>query len=121
MENGAGTIIKADGFQQNILAFPVGVTFTKDITLASGWTISPSLDFTVIPAAGDIMAKQDVRFTGLSRSYELETQMMDYLTWQGGAGIEFATDSVSLSINYTLQAGRNSTGHGIFGMFRYEF
>ena len=39
---------------------------------------------------------------------------MDYFTWQGGVGM-------SEGVNYTLQAGQNSTGHGVFGMFRYEF
>ena len=30
-------------------------------------------------------------------------------------------DNMSVGVNYTLQAGQNSTGYGVFGMFRYEF
>ena len=66
-------------------------------------------------------AKEDVRCTGLPNSTEIETQMMDYFTWQGGVGLEFGNDNMSVGVNYTLQAGQNSTGHGVFGMFRYEF
>ena len=99
----------------------MGVTFSKDIALDSGWTFKPSVDFSVIPAAGDIKAKSDVAFTGLPGTYEVETQTMDYLTWQGGVGLEMGNDTMSFGVNYTLQAGQHTTGHGVFGSFRYEF
>ena len=120
-ESNGGTVLEGDGFHQDIWTFPVGVTFTKDFTLDSGWSFKPSIDFSVIPAAGDIKAKQDVAFTGLPGSYEVETQMMDYLTWQGGVGLEMGNDTLSFGVNYTLQAGQHTTGHGVFGSFRYEF
>lgn len=116
-----GTVLEGDGFHQDIWTFPVGVTFTKDITLDSGWFFKPSVDFSVIPAAGDIKAKSEVAFTGLPGTYEVETQMMDYLTWQGGVGLEMGNDTMSFGVNYTLQAGQHTTGHGVFGSFRYEF
>lgn len=120
-ESNGGTVLEGDGFHQDIWTFPIGVTFTKDFTLDSGWSFKPSIDFSVIPAAGDIKAKQDVAFTGLPSSYEVETQMMDYLTWQGGVGLEMGNDTMSFGVNYTLQAGQHTTGHGVFGSFRYEF
>lgn len=76
-----GTVLEGDSLHQDIWTFPIGVTFTKDFALDSGWNFKPSLDFSVIPAAGDIKAKHDVHFTGLPGTYEVETQMMDYLTW----------------------------------------
>ena len=121
VETNGGTVLEGDGFQQNIWTFPVGITFSKELEMNNDWHFKPSVDFTVIPAAGDIKAKEDVRFTGLPYSTEMETQMMDYFTWQGGVGIEFGNDNMSVGVNYTLQAGQNSTGHGVFGMFRYEF
>ena len=121
VETNGGTVLESDGFQQNIWTFPVGITFSKELEMNNDWYFKPSVDFTVIPAAGDIKAKEDVRFTGLPYSTEIETQMMDYFTWQGGLGLEFGNDSMSVGVNYTLQAGQNSTGHGVFGMFRYEF
>ena len=116
-----GTVLEGDSLHQDIWTFPIGVTFSKDFALDSGWNFKPSLDFTVIPAAGDIKAKHDVAFTGLPGTYEVETQMMDYLTWQGGVGLELANDNMSIGVNYTLQAGQHTTGHGVFGSFRYEF
>ena len=121
VESNGGTVLEGDGFQQNIWTFPVGITFSKELEMNNDWYFKPSVDFTVIPAAGDIKAKEDVRFTGLPYSTEIETQMMDYFTWQGGVGLEFGNDNMSVGVNYTLQAGQNSTGHGVFGMFRYEF
>ena len=121
VETNGGTVLEGDGFQQNIWTFPVGITFSKELEMNNSWYFKPSLDFTVIPAAGDIKAKEDVRFTGLPYSTEMETQMMDYFTWQGGVGIEFGNENMSVGVNYTLQAGQKSTGHGVFGMFRYEF
>ena len=121
VDTNGGTVVEGDGFHQDIWTFPIGVTFSKDFTLDSGWFFKPSVDFSVIPAAGDIKAKQDVAFTGLPGTYEVETQMMDYLTWQGGVGLEMGNDNLSFGVNYTLQAGQHTTGHGVFGSFRYEF
>ena len=121
VDNNMGTVLEGDGFQQNIWTFPVGVTFSKELEMNSDWYFKPAVDFTVIPAAGDIKAREDVCFTGLNRSIEMETQMMDYFTWQGGVGLEFGNEDMSVGVNYTLQAGQNSTSHGVFGMFRYEF
>lgn len=121
VDTNGGTVLEGDGFHQDIWTFPIGVTFSKDFTLDSGWFFKPSVDFSVIPAAGDIKAKQDVAFTGLPGTYEVETQMMDYLTWQGGVGIQMGNDNLSFGVNYTLQAGQHTTGHGVFGSFRYEF
>lgn len=121
VDTNGGTVLEGDGFHQDIWTFPIGVTFSKDFTLDSGWFFKPSVDFSLIPAAGDIKAKQDVAFTGLPGTYEVETQMMDYLTWQGGVGIQMGNDNLSFGVNYTLQAGQNTTGHGVFGSFRYEF
>ena len=120
-ESNGGTVLEGDGFHQDIWTFPIGVTFSKDIALDSGWFFKPSVDFSVIPAAGDIKAKSDVAFTGLPGTYEVETQMMDYLTWQGGVGVQLGNDNLSFGVNYTLQAGQHTTGHGVFGNFRYEF
>lgn len=116
-----GTILEGDALHQNIWTFPVGVAFSKDIETGNGWRFTPSLDLAVIPAAGDIKARGDVRFTGVDRTAEVETQTLDYVTWMGQAGIEFGNDALSFGVNYNLQAGAHTTAHGVFGTFRYEF
>lgn len=116
-----GTVLEGDALHQNIWTFPVGVAFSKEIETGNGWHFKPSLDLAVIPAAGDIKARGDVRFTGVDRAAEVETQTLDYITYMGQAGLEFGNDSLSFGVNYNLQAGAHTTAHGVFGTFRYEF
>ena len=75
----------------------------------------------MIPAAGDIDARSDVRFTGTGTKAELDTQTMDYVSYMGQAGLEFGNDTTTLGVNYNIQLGAKSTAHGVFGTFRYEF
>ena len=116
-----GTVLKGDAINQSIWTFPVGVAFSKQIETGNGWHFKPSLDLAVIPAAGDIDARSDVRFTGTGTKAELDTQTMDYVSYMGQAGLEFGNDTTTLGVNYNIQLGAKSTAHGVFGTFRYEF
>lgn len=117
----SGTVIEGDSMTQNIWTFPVGVTFTKNIVTESGWRLKPLLDLNVTPAAGDIKAKSKIRFTGTGTEAEMDTKMMDYITYGGTVGLEFGKDNFSVGINYNGQFGAESSAHGIFGVLRYEF
>ena len=116
-----GTLLKGDAINQSIWTFPVGVAFSKQIETGNGWHFKPSLDLAVIPAAGDIDARSDIRFTGTGTKAELDTQTMDYVSYMGQAGLEFGNETTSLGVNYNIQLGAKSTAHGVFGTFRYEF
>lgn len=116
-----GTVVSGDSFTQNIWTFPVGVSFTKNIALENGWNFRPLLDLNVTPAAGDLKARTNIHFTGIDQEAEIDTKMMDYVTYGGTAGIEFGNDNISLGVNYNGQFGAESSAHGIFGTFRYEF
>ena len=116
-----GTLLKGDAINQSLWTFPIGVAFSKQIETGNGWHFKPSLDLAVIPAAGDIDARSDVRFTGTGTKAELDTQTMDYVSYMGGLGLEFGNDTTSLGVNYNIQLGAKSTAHGVFGTFRYEF
>ena len=116
-----GTLLKGDAINQSIWTFPIGVAFSKQIETGNGWHFKPSLDLAVIPAAGDIDARSDVRFTGTGTKAELDTQTMDYVSYMGQAGLEFGNDTTTLGVNYNIQLGAKSTAHGVFGTFRYEF
>ena len=116
-----GTVLKGDAINQSIWTFPVGVAFSKQIETGNGWHFKPSLDLAVIPAAGEIDARSDVRFTGTGTKAELDTQTMDYISYMGQAGLEFGNDTTTLGVNYNIQLGAKSTAHGVFGTFRYEF
>ncbi|MDO5537728.1 MAG: autotransporter domain-containing protein, partial [Desulfovibrionaceae bacterium] len=110
------TVLESDDIWAHVWQFPVGVTLTKDFVTESGWTVSPRVDFAVIPAAGDLETKQDVSFHGIPGSAELEGDIMDAWTGQGQAGIAFATGTgLSFGVDYTFQASRHQTSHGLQG------
>lgn len=120
-KSGGSTVLNGDSFTQNIWTFPLGVSFTKNYQLENGWRIKPLLDLNVTPATGDIKAKSNIRFSGIAQEAELDTKMMDYVIYGGTAGIEFDNDTISFGVNYNGQFGAESSAHGIFGTFRYEF
>lgn len=116
-----GTVLKGDGLNQNIWTFPVGVSFSKSIDTGNGWHFKPMVDLSVIPAAGDIKARENVRFTGTDTRAELETQIMDYITYQGGLGFEVGNENLAFGLNGNVQFGAQTSGYGVLGTFRYEF
>lgn len=116
-----GNVIKGDAIEQNIWQFPVGVTMSRVVELDQGWRFKPMLDLNVTSAAGNVKAKSKVRFTGTSSKAELETKVMDYITYGGTVGLEFGNDVLSVGLNYSGQFGEESSAHGVFGTFRYEF
>lgn len=118
---GGETVFKADEAYQSIWTFPVGVTFAKEITNDSGWTFRPQVDLGITPATGDVKAKSRVRIPNVDGSAEMKMQVMDYMSYDGGIGLEMKKDNVSFGVNYNIQASEHRTGHGVFGTLRYEF
>ena len=115
-------VFKADDMNATVWTFPVGVTFSKDIETSNGWTIKPSLDLAIIPAAGDIEAKQDIKIVGVNGTASMESNIMDAISYQGSLGLSAKNDNgVSVGVNYTLQASQPTTDHGVQATFRYEF
>lgn len=121
VNHNGNTIIEGDAFDQNIWLFPVGVQFIKEINLDNGWLLKPSLDFRMTPAAGDIKSKTKTRFTNTDGEINLDTKIMDYLSWGAGAGLEASYGNFSLGINYSLEAGAQTLSNAIFGTLKYEF
>lgn len=121
VKSNGSTVLNGDSFTQNIWTFPLGVSFAKNYQLENSWKVKPLLDLNVTPAAGDIKAKTNIRFSGIGQEAELDTKMMDYVSYGGTAGIEFGNDSLSFGVSYNGQFGAESSAHGVFGTFRYEF
>jgi hypothetical protein len=122
VERGGGTLFKVDDSYQSIWTFPVGVSFTKTFNSDSGWTFRPQVDVGVIPAAGDVKSTSRVRIPGVAGNADLKVQQVDYITFDGTAGIEIANGKgFSIGLNYNLQLSEHRTGHGVFGTLRYEF
>ena len=109
-----GTVLEGDGFSQDLVFFPAGIALEMPLETESGWRFLPRADFAVIPAAGDIRAREDVRWTGLGKSYSVSTQDMDQVSYTAQAGIGCGKDNFSVSVNYALQAGFTTEGHSVF-------
>lgn len=116
-----GTVLEGDGFSQDLVFFPAGVAFEMPLETKSGWRFLPRADFAVVPAAGDIRAREDVRWSGIGKSYSVSTQDMDQMSYTAQAGIECGKDNFSVSVNYALQTGFTTEGHSVFAELRWEF
>ena len=116
-----GTVLEGESMRQNIWTFPVGLMFSRELALPQGWRCRPMLDFSVIPAAGDMDAKGDVRFTGTGMDCDLETQIMDHITWRGALGVEFSGGDLALSLSYSFQGGLKTSAQGVMASFSYQF
>jgi outer membrane autotransporter protein len=122
VKSGGGTVFKVDESYQSIWTFPLGVSFAKSFSNASGWSFRPQLDAGVIPAAGDVKSTSRVKVPGVAGAADLKVQQVDYLTFDGTAGFEVANgQGFSIGINYNLQLSEHRTGHGVYGTLRYEF
>lgn len=97
------------------------VTFSKDVEMSNGWALKPQVGLAVIPAAGDVKAKSKSRVPGVGSTAELETQVVDNFTWQGGLGFGIENDNLSFGLSTTIQASEHRNGHGVLGTVRYEF
>lgn len=116
-----GTVLEGDGFSQDLVFFPAGVAFEMPLETKSGWRSLPRADFAVVPAVGDIRAREDVRWSGIGKSYSVSTQDMDQVSYTAQAGIECGKDNFSVSVNYALQTGFTTEGHSVFAELRWEF
>ena len=110
--NTLGTVFNTDSESYNIWQMPLGVTLSKDYKSASGWTIKPKFDFSVIGAAGDTEAETRVRVPGVNAADSARADMMDSVSFRGIVGVEMQKDatSVGLSAGYQRSSTMNSTG-----------
>lgn len=121
IKSGGDTVFKGEAIDQSIWTFPIGVAFSKDVEMSSGWTFKPQLDLAIIPAAGDIAAKSKVKIPGNSVTADLESNIVDGISYQGALGFDMYKDNIAFGLNYTIQASEHTTGHGVQATIRYEF
>lgn len=62
-----------------------------------------------------------MRFSGTDYKAELETQVMDYITYQGVLGLEVGNQNLTFGLSGNTQFGEKTSGYGVLGSFRYEF
>lgn len=120
-KSGGETVFRVEESFQSLWTIPVGVTLSKQFDTASGWSFTPKVDLGIVAAAGDLDSKSRTRIPGLNTTAEMETQVVDALSFDGGLGFEVKNDNIAFGLNYNIQASEHRTGHGLFGTVRYEF
>ena len=115
-----GSIASYDSKPQNLVQFPVGVTFTKEFEVGS-WSVKPMLDLSVVPTLGDTSAKTTVRFNGIPAEDSVYTRVQDDFAFKGTAGFTAKYEDFSFGLNYSLKTSSHETDHGIQASFMWEF
>ena len=105
---------------QNIVQFPVGVTFSKVIA-ASGWIVRPQVDLAVVPAVGELRSVSEVSWSGINATDDVSTRIMDTVSYTGRAGIQAETGNFAIGLNYGIQAARHETNHSLNAGFTWKF
>ncbi|MDO4840109.1 MAG: autotransporter outer membrane beta-barrel domain-containing protein [Desulfovibrionaceae bacterium] len=105
---------------QNIVQFPVGVTFSKDIAV-SGWIVKPQVDLAVVPAVGDLGAVSEISWSGINATDDVSTRIMDTVSYTGRAGIQAEMGNFAIGLNYGIQAAKHETNHSLNAGFTWKF
>ena len=105
---------------QNIVQFPVGVTFSKDIA-ASGWIVKPQVDLAVVPAVGELRTVSEVSWAGINATDDVSTRVMDTVSYTGRAGIQAEMGNFAIGLNYGIQAAWHETNHSLNAGFTWKF
>ena len=116
-----GVIAKTSYDKANVVSFPVGVTFTKDIKV-NAWKLQPTFDVTLTANTGDTKAEYDTYFVGADSKVKLESEFTDSVTYGLTAGFEAQHESgVVLGLGVNYEGSSNTNSYGVSGNVRYSF
>lgn len=100
----------------DIWQLPIGVTFSGDIE-AAGWTVAPTVDFSVVPAFGD--KKATLKFAQGEETY---VNVVDTSVFQTKIGVSAQKDAWDFELFYKLGAGQDDRLNNTFNAnVRYAF
>lgn len=112
-------LINNEGASSSLVSFPVGVSFSKDISLTS-WTVVPTVNLEVIPVAGDKDVDTRSSFDGVTTS--VNTKLHDGINYSTFVGLDaLYGDSLSVGINYNYTGSKNVDDHSVNASLRYTF
>lgn len=114
-------VLSAEPGKANIVQIPLGVTLAKEIATESGWSITPSLDLSVIPVLGDTDLDQDVHFTGLGAVATMETEILDEFSGRAQLGVEATKGNFYMGLDYSYQGSSNMDVHGVQANIGFKF
>ncbi len=119
--NDLGTVFHNDSETQNLWQFPIGVTFGGNYQSATGWTVKPKFDVSVIPASGDRDVKTRVNVPGVNAVDSASADMMDNLSWRGMLGLEVQRGDTSFGLQAGYQKSDDARSRGLMLSFGHQF
>lgn len=111
--------VNNEGASSSLVSFPVGVSFSKDITLSS-WTVVPTVNLEVIPVTGDKDVDTKSSFDGVVTS--VNTKLHDGINYSTFVGLDaLYGENFSLGINYNYTGSKNVDDHSVNAALHYTF
>lgn len=111
--------VNNEGASSSLVSFPVGVSFSKDISLSS-WTVVPTVNLEVIPVTGDKNVDTKSAFDGVVTS--VNTKLHDGINYSTFVGLDaLYGENFSLGINYNYTGSKNVDDHSVNASLRYTF
>lgn len=111
--------VNNEGASSSLVSFPVGVSFSKDISLSS-WTVVPTVNLEVIPVTGDKDVDTKSAFDGVVTS--VNTKLHDGINYSTFVGLDaLYGENFSLGINYNYTGSKNVDDHSVNASLRYTF
>ena len=111
--------VNNEGASSSLVFFPVGVSFSKDISLSS-WTVVPTVNLEVIPVTGDKDVDTKSAFDGVVTS--VNTKLHDGINYSTFVGLDaLYGENFSLGINYNYTGSKNVDDHSVNASLRYTF
>ena len=111
--------VNNEGASSSLVSFPVGVSFSKDISLSS-WTVAPTVNLEVIPVTGDKDVDTKSAFDGVVTS--VNTKLHDGINYSTFVGLDaLYGENFSLGINYNYTGSKNVDDHSVNASLRYTF
>ena len=111
--------VNNEGASSSLVSFPVGVSFSKDISLSS-WTVVPTVNLEVIPVTGDKDVDTKSAFDGVVTS--VNTKLHDGINYSTFVGLDaLYGENFSLGINYDYTGSKNVDDHSVNASLRYTF
>ena len=111
--------VNNEDVSSSLVSFPVGVSFSKDISLSS-WTVVPTVNLEVIPVTGDKDVDTKSAFDGVVTS--VNTKLHDGINYSTFVGLDaLYGENFSLGINYNYTGSKNVDDHSVNASLRYTF
>ncbi|MDO5531506.1 hypothetical protein [Sutterella sp.] len=114
-------MLHSDSVTKAYAEIPVGVQFSKALKAADGTVVKPVLDLSVIPVLGDENLDTTVKFSGVTNSATVSTEVLDRWNYSAKLGVTAEKDRFGMGLGVSYTGSENADNYAITANFRYRF